>query len=398
VPDSETINARSQRRSALQLLILIRLAKGPARTIAGLARDLGRERSVVGKSLRRLHGQGLVAREGTIWYLTAAGDDQARGARARLERSFEDAATQASSALSDLTRVGVLASTSAALRKPATTPGSADQSRVHSGRRPTPAKAERAADQRAADLRRRVSERLFGLLYGFDLGARVMPWAAWWLASPPRARRVEAAFGRAELVPGPSMNVGLVRGVVEAYEARGTRDEICGKVLDHYDEGNAAALAGVVERLSSTTRLAGREDVLRQTLQAHKAGLDAIGVFPMVPVIESVAVACVLALAGEDRGPHAAGVVPAEVPESGTGVDNLACLVGYLEAHLYNPQEECTRAADYYVELNRHRLARLRQAGGTRMDTLRCFLLLDLVVAFAEALNDLCRGRSGAAS
>ena len=117
-----------------------------------------------------------------------------------------------------------------------------------------------------------------------------------------------------------------------------------------------------------------------------------------MPVIESTAVACGLALAGEDRGPSAAGVVPAEAPERGTGVDELACLVGYLEAHLYNPQEEWARAADYYVELNRHRLARLRQAGGTRMDTLRCFLLLDLVVAFAEALNDLCRGRPGAAS
>jgi predicted transcriptional regulator len=79
VSNWEANNETSLRRSALQLLILISLAKEPARTISGLARNIGRDRSVVGKSLRRLHREGLVASEGTGWSLTAAGTQQARG-------------------------------------------------------------------------------------------------------------------------------------------------------------------------------------------------------------------------------------------------------------------------------------------------------------------------------
>jgi hypothetical protein len=197
---------------------------------------------VVGRSLRRLQREGLVAREGTGWCLTAAGADHARGARARLERTFEDAASHASSALSDLTRAGVLADTGAALRGPATDPGDANRSGTSSGGRPTP-----ATDGRGVDLGCRALK----WLSGPDLGAWVMPRAARWLAWPLRARCVGAAFGRADLVPGPSMDVGLVRGVVEAHEAGATRGEICGKVMDHYDEGDAAALAWIVERLCS---------------------------------------------------------------------------------------------------------------------------------------------------
>jgi hypothetical protein len=64
--------------------------------------------------------------------------------------------------------------------------------------------------------------------------------------------------------------------------------------------------------------------------------------------------------------------------------------VHYLEANLYHSSDwksEDPATRGNHLDLNRHRLLHGMATQGTRLNTLRCFLMLDIVEALFSALR-----------
>ena len=210
-----------------------------------------------------------------------------------------------------------------------------------------------------------------------------------------RLGRVKDAFAAAGLVPAPSMEPGLVEEVVEAHEDGASPEELSRLVLDCYDADGAAKLASVVEGLCESPHFAGRETTLRQTLEAHRLGLDAVTVFPLVPMIEGVLEPYLRALTDEQNQMSGKQVARAlkEMPVYGVGFAGTSRLVGFLEARLYErwrPGDD-SGTVEGYAEINRHRLAHGYLKEGTRVDALRCFLALETIGALLAAWDELLR-------
>ena len=82
------------------------------------------------------------------------------------------------------------------------------------------------------------------------------------------------------------------------------------------------------------------------------------------------------------------GELPASVAFS-IGFEAYSCLIDYFEERLYQYcdwKTDPTVRADY-TNLNRHRLLHGMVTQGTRMNTLRCLFILDLVAAFLPAVR-----------
>lgn len=63
------------------------------------------------------------------------------------------------------------------------------------------------------------------------------------------------------------------------------------------------------------------------------------------------------------------------------GFEAVACVIAYMESKLYDSFNWATdigRREDY-INLNRHALLHGMATQGTRMNTLRCFLILDIL-------------------
>lgn len=219
----------------------------------------------------------------------------------------------------------------------------------------------------------------------------IFPDIAMWFRPFEQAQRTEAAFKHADLLPAPSMGAKLVEAVVEAYEEGAEPEELCRKVLGHYDADNAAALEGVVKRLCSSHHFAGRELILCQTLEAHRAGLNAITVYPLVPMIEGVLSPYLSDLTGEEVRSKKMAEALEQLPVRGVGLEGMARLIGFVETQLYKKWKpgDDLKVLDEHVALNRHRLAHGGRMLGTRVDALRCFLTLELVATLLKAWDEL---------
>ncbi len=242
-------------------------------------------------------------------------------------------------------------------------------------------------------------------LFKIDFKSVVFPKVAWVTLPETTSRlfrvpvreqlgRVKDAFAAAGFVPAPSMDPGLVEEVVEAHETGASPEELSRLVLDRYDADGAAELASVVDRLCESPHFAGREATLRQTLEAHRLGLDAVTVFPLVPMIEGVLAPYLRALTEEERmsGKRMASVLR-EMPVYGVGPASALRLIGFFEARLFEdwwPGDDPGAVAEY-AEINRHRLAHGHLKQGTRVDTLRCFLALETIAALLAAWDELLR-------
>jgi len=81
----------SSRRSLLQLRIIGRLTRGPAKTVTELAASVSAQRPAVSRSLKSLEQQGLVQRGKECWKVTEAGRAEAKGAATKVADVLEAA-------------------------------------------------------------------------------------------------------------------------------------------------------------------------------------------------------------------------------------------------------------------------------------------------------------------
>ncbi|MDP9474230.1 MAG: hypothetical protein M3R38_00745 [Actinomycetota bacterium] len=219
---------------------------------------------------------------------------------------------------------------------------------------------------------------------------RVRPWV-----TPPfieRLRRVREALTAADLVPAPSMDEGLVDEVVEAHEGGASPEELGELVLSWYDAHESTRLAAVVDSLCESPHFADREATLRQTLEAHRLGLDAVTVYPLVPMVEGVLFPYLLTLTEEKKmSSNRAVKLLGGLPVYGVGLAGVSRLIGFMEASLYGQWRPGDRpeAVEERAELNRHRLAHGHLKAGTRLDARRCFLVLETVAALLGAWDEL---------
>ncbi|MDP9380271.1 MAG: hypothetical protein M3Q29_08975 [Chloroflexota bacterium] len=213
-----------------------------------------------------------------------------------------------------------------------------------------------------------------------------------WFEDFARSRRIEEAFSCADLVPSPSMSHELVERVLEAYEAGAGRVEITEMVMSECDADGCRLLGEIVDKLRVNPYLAGREETLRQTLEIHRLGFDAVSSYPLVPMIEGVMVPFLQELTdkkvGHNRIAGELGEMPVQVGYA-VGIEGLSCAIAFMESRLYKSFDWTSDAIarSNYIDLNRHLLLHGMAVQGTRENTARCFLLLDLVGALLPAVD-----------
>lgn len=198
------------------------------------------------------------------------------------------------------------------------------------------------------------------------------------------AHRCKAAFTAVELTPTPSMGRDFIKHVVESAENGATKEQVWEELIVHYDADGCARMASVTDLLSQNPVFEGRSVTLEQTLQAHRAGLDAIAVFPLIAMVEGVLL------------PFADEVVPnrergfRHLPEAlwQAADTNLvepaavSCLIAFLTKHFFaewRPGQEADPTDADLTTLNRHRHYHGGARRGTRLSTIRCLLALEVL-------------------
>jgi hypothetical protein len=203
-----------------------------------------------------------------------------------------------------------------------------------------------------------------------------------------RLRRVKAALVPAGLVPAPSMGKDLIDELVEAHEAGATPEELCEMALARYDADDSAKLASVVERLCDSLHFAGREETLRDALEAHRRGLDSLPTFSLVPMIEGVLAPYMREITGKKKlGHNGMAKEIADLPCYGAGIEGSMILVAILQARTYGHWKpgDAPEIIDEFAAVNRHMMAHGGLLRGTRLNTLRCFFILEQIAALLDA-------------
>lgn len=203
------------------------------------------------------------------------------------------------------------------------------------------------------------------------------------------------AFREARFVLTPAMPVELRTAVCEAHKAGAPLDTLALKIVEHYDT-HTTLLNELVNRLCAAPEMVDREKVLQQTLEAHRAHYDAMTVYALLPIIEGITIQAPNTIfpMKEKKGKKIVLPINKMSRELGnltlkrlpTGVRHAArllSLIAFAESHLYKSfnwtNEEERRAA--METLSRHTYLHGLIHHGSRADTLRCFLILDLIVA-----------------
>lgn len=214
--------------------------------------------------------------------------------------------------------------------------------------------------------------------------------------------QVRETFSGLGLVPSPSMGYQFVEKVVTLHESGCSNDEILELVLNYFDEDDSARLSDIVERLESIDALSGWADVLHDALRAHQMRLDAIASYPLVAMIEGVLISAFYPLAAnpkQDLRHLKLADYLLDIPMmyvTNVKIETLMCLVSYMEDSLYRSSnwwdDENTRKQS--TELNRHRLLHGMAERGTRLNTLRCFLMLDVIGELVPGIRQFVAARS----
>lgn len=230
--------------------------------------------------------------------------------------------------------------------------------------------------------------------------SHLFPRVNWpWLEEFAERRRVRDAFEAADLIPSPSMTQDLIDRVVAAHEHGAQPDELAAIVLEAYDANDCALLRGLVDQLCVSPDFAQRVPVLRDTLAAHRAGLDAMTTHSLVAMIEGIMVPFIAEVSDSGKWPKHNDIAdelkswPASLAW-GVGSEGYGCLITYLKDHLYGTahwktEDPATRGR--FEVLNRHRLLHGMAVQGTRLNTLRCYLILDVIEALLPAVRGLLK-------
>lgn len=223
-----------------------------------------------------------------------------------------------------------------------------------------------------------------------------------WLEELAERERVRAAFYAAGFIPSPSMNTELVRRVVDAHEKGVSASELANMILSFFDEDRCERLIPVVDRLCENPEFESWRTTLEHVLAAHRSQLDSITTYPVVAMIEGILLPFftenfdpddIKMMTGTGKVKHNTiaklmGQLPLGVVFP-VGFEAFACLIDYFEEHLYQSSDwkaDKSVRSDY-VNLNRHRLLHGMVTQGTRMNTLRCLFILDLLGIFLPAIR-----------
>jgi hypothetical protein len=204
------------------------------------------------------------------------------------------------------------------------------------------------------------------------------------------------AVESAGLIAAPSMGRDLEDRMIAAYRSSADPEVIWKLAEAHYDADEAAALQGIVTRAKADKDLSGRPQNLDEVLDAHREGKNSLTTPSQVALIESVLVlvleeAILPALGRQERVKHGTIVeimlsVGFALP--GLSTARILSLMEFMNAQMYRSfdwrsdpiqRDDASRA-------NRHQLQHGFVAGNRR-NTLRCFLVIDVLADVLPALR-----------
>ena len=206
-------------------------------------------------------------------------------------------------------------------------------------------------------------------------------------------QRVEDAFIFVDFIPSPSVDKDLVDRVTEAHETGEPRERIESLILASFDADNSDSVACIVEKLLKMPEFSDRREVLNDVLAAHRAGLDAITTYPLVCMVEGVLISAIEPSVTDKKKELRHNklkdhmeTMPVSIARS-VGFEAVSSMLAFMEGSLYHSaywwDDEELRTN--YIELNRHRLLHGMAPRGTRLNTLRCITMLDLIGSIFEA-------------
>jgi DNA-binding Lrp family transcriptional regulator len=220
-----------------------------------------------------------------------------------------------------------------------------------------------------------------------------------------------AAFEFAGLVPSPHVAKHLRRKVqilLEDGRAAGTPNEdirvaIHREVLAHYDENDCAAVKAITRRLTKHPNFAGRKTVIEQSFEAHRLHLDAISTYPLCSMIEGLIKEALSRVLPPEEKPGKLKHIqlPGKLQEFvNDGVplvlaDVLRLVTALARLYRYWNWDLGYKPSDQDSTLSRHALFHGFTRQGTRLDSIHCFLVLDLL---AELFTFVEENRSSQAA
>ena len=225
------------------------------------------------------------------------------------------------------------------------------------------------------------------------------------LLSPGSGRQwlaAKAAFATVSCVVPVNDLAALRDEVIALHQAHADPPAIGGHICAYFDR-EPSALDVLVDRVVRASGLWGPDregdvrTVLNETVRAHRNGLDAVAVYPLIPLVEAALRPVAERLTG--RGDGAGGLsfdqlsAIARHPTIGRGVLTRVLgslgLAGYLGGYFYRSTRTIERSDDGHPVVplaasQRHVAVHALVIGGERLDTIRCFLLLDQLAHLLE--------------
>jgi len=203
------------------------------------------------------------------------------------------------------------------------------------------------------------------------------------------ARQTAEAFESAGLWLAPSMPDSLVRSVVLNHKS-GRKGRILASIISrHYAQKQWQPLREAVNGWRTNPLFRGRMRVIDEALEAHARGHYTLTIPALLQLVEGISSDYLRAIHPQARfGGHTKQVVKAaleDAPVDRFGIE-LGFAVGSLleflldELYLFQDFDAQYRALRSQKRLNRHAIHHGRQhAYATRMNSLRVFLILDLL-------------------
>lgn len=204
-----------------------------------------------------------------------------------------------------------------------------------------------------------------------------------------------AAFNAARFVPSPYLDSGFKHRLVAAHQEGKPHQELEAMIAEHYDANRCGEVVEIVRRLCRNKRFDGRQATLRQTLRAHKAkkAYNSITVYPLAAMIEGI-VMPFLAATWHLWEPDEGGPKKRKTPRQGDmpavldgacnivrysrGLVGATCLVEYMEGPFLEGFDIASPPPTD-DDLRRNPLMHGHALGGTRLQTLRAFVMLDFL-------------------
>jgi hypothetical protein len=200
----------------------------------------------------------------------------------------------------------------------------------------------------------------------------------------------------AGLIAAPSMGRDLEDALIAAYNSTGDPEVIWRLVEAHYDADGAAAIQAIITTANADKDLSSRPQNLDEVMEAHRLELDTLTTGPLVELIESVLVltleeTILPALGRSERVKHNTileNMLSVDFSLPGRATARLLSLVQFMDEQMYEYFDWRSDPArrDDPSKANRHQLGH-GWVTGNRRNTLRCFLLIDVLADVLPALR-----------